>query len=236
MKSCETSKTRAKRESGISVSPTLFAQVRDSREERDTRYNSMRLFALSTRPLWHGVCVPASIMAQGRTTFGALIAIGFILVFPHQVPAQQSTAPPSSLSTTPLAPVTTESELRPSCDLCRKPERRPEAICVRTDFTVRKDCVRTRTRREPIAQWTKASSRRCLVIHSRPQKVRDSGIRKQEDLLSKKAEYHRRLLPKRTHSKISTMTSWPMSLSADAMSRDVTGGRMRKTGLPADGE
>ena len=58
------------------------------------------------------------------------------------------------------------------------------AIFVRADFTVRKDCVRTRARREPIAHWTKASSRRCLVIHSRPQKVRDSGIRKQGDLLS----------------------------------------------------
>ena len=90
-------------------------------------YSSMRLFALSIRPLWHGVCFPAGIMAQGRTTFGVLIGIGVILVFPHQVPAQQSTAPPSSLSTTPLAPVTTESELRPSCDLCRKPERRPES-------------------------------------------------------------------------------------------------------------
>jgi hypothetical protein len=88
-------------------------------------YCSMRLFALSTKPLWHGGCVPASIMAQSRTMFGALIAVGCILVFPQQVPAQQSTAPPSSLSTTPLAPVTTESELRPSCDLCRKPERRP---------------------------------------------------------------------------------------------------------------
>ena len=52
------------------------------------------------------------------------------------------------------------------------------------DFTARKDCVRTRQRREPIAQWTKASSRRCLVIHSRPRKFRDSGIRKQDDLLS----------------------------------------------------
>ena len=84
----------------------------------------MRIFVLSTRPLWHGVCVPASIMAQGQTTFGALIAIGFILVFPHQVPAQPSTAPPSSLSTRPLAPGATESELRPSCDLCRKPDAR----------------------------------------------------------------------------------------------------------------
>ena len=35
----------------------------------------------------------------------------------------------------------------------------------------------------------------------RPQKVRDSGIRKQEDLLSNKARHHRKLLPKHTHSK-----------------------------------
>jgi micrococcal nuclease len=87
-------------------------------------YNSTRIFVLSTTPRWHGVCVPASIMAQSRTTFGALIAVGCILAFPYQVPAQQSTAPPSSLSTTPLAPGATESELRPSCDLCRKPEPR----------------------------------------------------------------------------------------------------------------
>jgi len=87
-------------------------------------YNSTRIFALSTRPFWHGACLPAKIMAQGQTTFGALIAIGFILVFPHQIPAQQSTAPPSSLSTRPLVPGSTESELRPSCDLCRKPDAR----------------------------------------------------------------------------------------------------------------
>ena len=59
-----------------------------------------------------------------------------------------------------------------------------EAICVRTDLTVRKDRVPTRTRREPIAHWTKASNRRCLVVHSRLQTFRDSGFRKQEDLLS----------------------------------------------------
>ena len=84
----------------------------------------MRLFVLSTKPLWHGVCVPARIMAQRQTTFGAIIAVGFILVLAHQVPAQQSTGPPSSLSTRPLAPESTESELRGSCDLCRKPEGR----------------------------------------------------------------------------------------------------------------
>ena len=108
------------------VSPVpLFAQVaRVSREELDARYNSMRLFALSIGPLWHEVCVPADIMAQGRITFVALIAVGVILTAPHQALAQASTAPPSSLSTKPLGPGTTESELRPSCDLCRKPEPR----------------------------------------------------------------------------------------------------------------
>ena len=55
--------------------------------------------------------------------------------------------------------------------------------------------------REPIAHWTKASRRRYLVVHSRPQKFRDSGIRKQEDLLSSYTGHYRRLLPKRTHSK-----------------------------------
>ncbi|MBU6432508.1 MAG: thermonuclease family protein [Nitrospirae bacterium] len=63
-------------------------------------------------------------MALGRTSLGALVAIGFILVFPREVPAQQSTVPPSSLSTTPLAPEATGSELRPSCDLCWKPDAR----------------------------------------------------------------------------------------------------------------
>ena len=101
--------------------PSRFS--RKSRESR--RYNSMRLFALSIRPLRHGVCVPASMMARGRTTLGALIAVGVVLIFPHQILAQQSTAPPSSLSTRPLIPDHTESELRPSCDHCRKPEGRP---------------------------------------------------------------------------------------------------------------
>lgn len=63
-------------------------------------------------------------MTQAQTSFAALITIGFILVSPHQVPAQQSTAPPSSLPTTPLAPGATESGIRPSCDLCRKPDAR----------------------------------------------------------------------------------------------------------------
>ena len=85
----------------------------------------MRLFALSIKPLWHGLCVLTNIMAPGRTAFASLIAIGCILIFLHQASAQQSTAPPSSLSTRPLAPGSSESELRPSCDLCRKLERRP---------------------------------------------------------------------------------------------------------------
>jgi hypothetical protein len=56
--------------------------------------------------------------------FGALIAVAIMLIFAHQVSAQQSTAPPSSLSTRPLEAGTNESELLPSCDLCRKPEVR----------------------------------------------------------------------------------------------------------------
>ncbi|MEK7764006.1 MAG: thermonuclease family protein [Nitrospirota bacterium] len=63
-------------------------------------------------------------MTQGQTTIGALLAVGIILISPHQIAAQQSTAPPSALSTKPLAPETSESELRPSCDLCRKPDAR----------------------------------------------------------------------------------------------------------------
>ena len=108
--------------------PSRFSRKsRESRAKNEgRRHSSMRLFALSTstKPLWHGVCVPASTMAQGRATFGAVIAVGIILVFPHQVPAQPSTAPPSSLSTRPLAPGSSESELRGSCDLCRRSERR----------------------------------------------------------------------------------------------------------------
>jgi hypothetical protein len=89
------------------------------------RYNSTRLFRLSTKPRWHGVCFLQNVMIRSHTLFGALIAIGIMLIFAHQISAQQATAPPSSLSTRPLAAGTNESELRPSCDLCRKPEARP---------------------------------------------------------------------------------------------------------------
>src|SRR5262245_46206440 len=84
----------------------------------------MPLFVLSIGPFRHGVCSIGSIMAHVQTTFVTLIAAGVILIALHQVSAQQSTAPPSSLSTRPLAPGTIESELRPSCDLCRNPEGR----------------------------------------------------------------------------------------------------------------
>jgi len=124
----ETSKTcatGATREDETSDPSRFSRKSRESRAKNERhRHSSMRLFALSISPLWHGVCVPSSIMGQGRATFGAVIAVGVILVFPHQVPAQQSTAPPSSLSTRPLAPGVTESEIRTSCDLCRKPEGR----------------------------------------------------------------------------------------------------------------
>src|ERR1041385_4542772 len=63
-------------------------------------------------------------MKQSLIAFAALIPISFILIVPCQLLAQQSTAPPSSLSTRPLAPESTESELRGSCDLCRKPDAR----------------------------------------------------------------------------------------------------------------
>jgi hypothetical protein len=59
-----------------------------------------------------------------------------------------------------------------------------EASFVPIDFIAKKDYARIRMRREPIAHWTKASSRHCLDIRSRPQKVKDSRIRKQENLLS----------------------------------------------------
>jgi hypothetical protein len=101
--------------------PSRFS--RKSSESR--RYNSMRLFTMSIRQSWHSMCVPANIMTPGRTMLGLLIAVGVLLIFSHQVPAQPSTAPPSSLSTRPLAPGSSESEIRTSCDLCRKPEGKP---------------------------------------------------------------------------------------------------------------
>src|SRR5947207_10913686 len=63
---------------------------------------STRIFALSTRPIWHGVCSAAKAMAQSQTMIGILIAVWFIVSFPHDVKAQPSTAPPSSLSMLPL--------------------------------------------------------------------------------------------------------------------------------------
>lgn len=75
-------------------------------------------FSVVNRPLWHGLCFSARIMTQDRAPFAAYIAIGFILICSHQILAQPSTAPPSSLST---RPGELESKLRPSCDLCRKP-------------------------------------------------------------------------------------------------------------------
>ena len=84
----------------------------------------MRLFPLSTKPPWHRVCFTRS-MAQRQTMFAALIAVCIIMLFPHLVPAQQSTAPPSSLSTRPLGPGASESEIQPSCDLCRRPAAKP---------------------------------------------------------------------------------------------------------------
>lgn len=89
------------------------------------RYNSMRLFTMSIQRSWHRVCVPANMMTPGQTMLGSFIAVGALLILSQQVPAQSSTAPPSSLSTRPLNSNHTESEIHTSCDLCRKPERRP---------------------------------------------------------------------------------------------------------------
>jgi len=47
-----------------------------------------------------------------------------MLFTPQVLPAQQSTAPPSSLSTTPLTPGDYGSGQLPLCDLCRKPDSR----------------------------------------------------------------------------------------------------------------
>ena len=144
----------------------------------------MRLFGLSIRPLWHGPCVPASIMAQGRTTFGALIAVGFILVFPHRVPAQQSTAPPSSLSTRPLATGHTESEISTSCDLCRKPARKPGSD-LRPQRLHREKGLRphknAKGTHRSLDQSLKLTLPRHPIAPPEGQEQRDS---KQEDLLS----------------------------------------------------
>ncbi len=57
-----------------------------------------------------------------------------------------------------------------------KQSRGKEATCGLNDFAVRKDYVRTRARREPIAHLTKASNQHCLVIPSRLQQVGNNGI------------------------------------------------------------
>lgn len=98
-----------------------------SRTRRYAVITACRFLHCQSSTPWHRVCFLTISMAQGRITFGALIAVGAILIFAQQIPAQQSTAPPSSLSTRPLTPGHTESDLHPSCDLCRKPQRRPES-------------------------------------------------------------------------------------------------------------
>jgi hypothetical protein len=78
-----------------------------------------------------------------------------------------------------------------------------EATCGLNDFAVRKDCVRTSTRRGPIVHLTKASSRRCLAGHLPYQKIKDSGIRNQEDLpRSNYAGWPERLLLKHMYRKV----------------------------------
>ena len=51
-------------------------------------------------------------------------SIALMVITPHIAPAQQSTAPPSSLSTTPLSPGASASGQLPFCELCRTPEPR----------------------------------------------------------------------------------------------------------------
>ncbi len=162
----------------------------------------MRIFALSTRPLWHGVCFPARLHGTRSNHVRRT----------HRR-RHHADLPPSGPCTTIDCPTliivhkTLGSRAQPSPNFARpatsagNQTHGREATSSLIDFTARKDYVRTRMRREPIAHWTKASSRRCLVIHSRPQKFRDNGIRKQADLLSNYAGHHRRLLPKRTQPK-----------------------------------
>lgn len=101
----------------------VFRERRDTSDENRCSFQHADFCIVNQTALAWSVR-PASIMAEGRITFGALIAVCCVLIFPHQVPAQPSTVPPSSLSTRPLVPWTAESELRPSCDLCRKPDAR----------------------------------------------------------------------------------------------------------------
>ena len=160
-------------------------QSRFSRKSRESRrYNTMRLFALSIRPLWHGLCLSTNIMTQGRTTFAALIAVGCILLFPNQVPAQQSTAPPSSLPTKPLAAESSESEIRPSCELCRQPDPRAENSIkpyrLRREKGLRPHKSPKGTHRS-FDQSIKATLPR---RHIAPQEGQGQGILRQEDLLS----------------------------------------------------
>ena len=164
----------------------------------------MRLFALSIRPLWHGLCVPTNIMAQGRTavrmhsspsaaswSFPIRSRHNNRLPRPHRSP--QDPWPQGQVSLN-FAHLATSAE---------NWNGGREATSGLNDFAARKDCVRTRTRREPIAHLTKASSRHCLVAHSPHQKIRDSGIRKQENLQrSNYAGWPERLLLKRMYRKI----------------------------------
>ena len=60
-----------------------------------------------------------------RGYLGVMVSSIILIVMTPQVsPAQQSTAPPSSLPTIPLSPGENASGQLPFCDLCRKPEPR----------------------------------------------------------------------------------------------------------------
>lgn len=61
---------------------------------------------------------PCSCLLVSLWTILCLVAI------PHEGQTQSTTAPPSSLPTTPLSPDATTTDPRSSCDLCWKPEPR----------------------------------------------------------------------------------------------------------------
>jgi len=144
------------------------------------RYNSTPFLALSIRLLWHELCVPVRLMTHGRSRFGVLFVVWFILFVPYQVPAQPSTAPPSSLSTRPLTPESAESELRGSCDLCREPERRAASDLLprrrHREKGMRPNKIPKGTHRS-LEQRLKATLPRRPVVPTEVQEQRDSQTR-----------------------------------------------------------
>ena len=94
-----------------------------------------------------------------------------MLITPHVMPAQQSTAPPSSLPTTPLAPGENVSGQLPSCDLCRTPEPRRGMTSIPTDFLETKPFISTRNPRgapseSPQSQISAAAPHAQSILHT----------------------------------------------------------------------